>query len=165
MGRVKNSLLNPPKPRNYFFFFSKMKLSLSSLCKQNPVHFQRSIINRFYGTTSTKQKPDWVYARIAPLGSPDLSMVPLLEQWVKEGKPVGKTELLWITNRLNSYKRYKHALEVPSFFFFCWCSEFWDNALRKKLFVFLIFNDNNPNGSHKPKAVLISRFSKYETNN
>ncbi|MCE2055271.1 hypothetical protein HAX54_042316 [Datura stramonium] len=93
-----------------------MKLSLSALWKQNPIHFQRTIINRFYGITSTTQckdqKPDWVYARIAPLGSPDLSMVPVLEQWVKEGKKVVKTELQWITKRLSSYKRYKHALEV-----------------------------------------------------
>ncbi|XP_059291852.1 pentatricopeptide repeat-containing protein At2g20710, mitochondrial-like [Lycium ferocissimum] len=96
---------------------SLMKFSLSSLRNQNPVHFHRTIINRFYETTtSTKQhkdhKRDWVFARIAPLGSPDLSMVPVLEQWVKEGKQVAKTELQWIIKRLNSYKRYKHALEV-----------------------------------------------------
>ncbi|XP_049385150.1 pentatricopeptide repeat-containing protein At2g20710, mitochondrial-like [Solanum stenotomum] len=93
-----------------------MKLSFSALWKQNPIHFQRTIINRFYGTTSTKQdknqKRDWVFARIAPLGSPDVSMVPVLEQWVEEGKTVVKSELQWIIKRLNSYKRYKHALEV-----------------------------------------------------
>ncbi|CAN4078943.1 unnamed protein product [Withania somnifera] len=94
-----------------------MKLSLSSIWKQNqnPIHFHRTIINRFYGTTSTTQneykKREWVYARITPLGSPDVSMVPALEQWVKEGKEVKKTELQWIIKQLISYKRYKHALE------------------------------------------------------
>lgn len=101
------------------------QLSFSALRKQNPIHFQRTIINRFYGTTSTKQdknqKRDWVFARIAPLGSPDVSMVPVLEQWVEEGKTVVKSELQWIIKRLNSYKRYKHALEVLYFCFFFGC--------------------------------------------
>ncbi|PHU26451.1 hypothetical protein BC332_04783 [Capsicum chinense] len=84
--------------------------------KQNQIHFHRTIINRFYGNVSNTrnkyEKRDWVYARIAPLGSPELSMVPVLEEWVKEGKQVGKTELQWIVKRLNGYRRYKHALEV-----------------------------------------------------
>lgn len=89
------------------------------------MHFQRTMINRFYGTTSTKyKKRDWVFARIAPLGSPDMSMVPVLEQWVEEGKTVAKGELQWIIKRLNSYKRYKHALEVLYFCFFWLFSEF-----------------------------------------
>lgn len=87
--------------------------------KQNQIHFHRTIINRFYGNVSNTrnkyEKRDWVYARIAPLGSPELSMVPVLEEWVKEGKQVGKTELQWIVKRLNGYGRYKHALEVLFF--------------------------------------------------
>nr|XP_016508188.1 PREDICTED: pentatricopeptide repeat-containing protein At2g20710, mitochondrial-like [Nicotiana tabacum] len=94
-----------------------MKLSRSTLRSQNSISYYRTTINRFYGTTtSAKQDKDergeWVYTRISPLGSPEVSMVPVLEQWVKEGNQVLRSELQWIIKRLRSYKRYKHALEV-----------------------------------------------------
>lgn len=44
-------------------------------------------------------------------------MVPVLEQWVKEGNQVLRSELQWIIKRLRSYKRYKHALEVQILLF------------------------------------------------
>lgn len=55
---------------------------------------------------------DSLYRRISPLGDPNVSVVPVLDQWVQEGRPVQKVELQNIIKELVIYKRFKHALEV-----------------------------------------------------
>lgn len=56
--------------------------------------------------------PGKLYKRISPVGDPNLSIVPVLDDWVGEGHSVYKTELVRIIKELMSYKRFKHALEV-----------------------------------------------------
>lgn len=59
-----------------------------------------------------RPKSDSLYKRISPLGDPNVSIEPVLDQWIREGNIVKKTELQNIINELRVYKRFKHALEV-----------------------------------------------------
>uniref|UniRef100_A0A2N9FF87 Pentacotripeptide-repeat region of PRORP domain-containing protein n=1 Tax=Fagus sylvatica TaxID=28930 RepID=A0A2N9FF87_FAGSY len=53
-----------------------------------------------------------LFLRISPLGDPSLSVVPVLDQWVLEGKTVKTLELQRIVRDLRARRRYKQALEV-----------------------------------------------------
>lgn len=46
------------------------------------------------------------------MGDPNVSVVPVLDQWIREGNTVDKSRLRYIINELRFYKRFKHALEV-----------------------------------------------------
>lgn len=61
--------------------------------------------------------------RIEAIRDPRVSIVPVLDQWVKEGNTVDKHHLVSLVRLMKDYKRFKHALEVfisqsPSFFDF-----------------------------------------------
>lgn len=45
------------------------------------------------------------------MGDPRVSVVPVLDQWVREGKKVNRSELQSIIKELSIYKRFNHALE------------------------------------------------------
>lgn len=45
-------------------------------------------------------------------GDPKVSMIPILNQWVEEGKPVKTHELQRFVKQLRRFRRYKHSLEV-----------------------------------------------------
>ncbi|OMO68728.1 hypothetical protein COLO4_29446 [Corchorus olitorius] len=50
---------------------------------------------------------DELFRRISPLGNPSISIVPILDQWVAEGKPVDKKHHLQLCIKLlRQYKRY-----------------------------------------------------------
>ncbi|PSR96360.1 Pentatricopeptide repeat-containing protein [Actinidia chinensis var. chinensis] len=70
----------------------------------NPNHHW--VIIRTYCTRNN------LHSRISPLGSPTLSMVPVLDQWVHEGKLVRGFDLRRIIRDLRSRKRYTHALQI-----------------------------------------------------
>ncbi|WCJ34110.1 Tetratricopeptide repeat (TPR)-like superfamily protein [Euphorbia peplus] len=53
-----------------------------------------------------------LYRRITPLGDPKVSIVPVLDQWVQEGRSVQRASLIDIIRELRAYRRYHHALEV-----------------------------------------------------
>ncbi|CAL9094573.1 unnamed protein product [Musa textilis] len=57
---------------------------------------------------------DSLYNRIAAVGDPTLSVVPLLERWVQEGRPVDQSELRVMVKRMRSFCRYSHALEIST---------------------------------------------------
>lgn len=46
------------------------------------------------------------------MGDPNVSVVPVLDQWIREGNTVDKSQLRHIIYELRFYKRFKHALEV-----------------------------------------------------
>lgn len=73
----------------------------------HPVAFRR-ILWHFYSTIAR----DSLYRRISPVGDPNVSVIPVLDQWVREGRPVQREELQKIIKELRIYKRFKHALEV-----------------------------------------------------
>lgn len=60
-----------------------------------------------------------LYSKISPVGSPSLSVVPELDNWVHKGKKVRVGELHRIIHDLRKRKRYTHALEVQFFTFYC----------------------------------------------
>lgn len=59
-----------------------------------------------------------LYTKISPLGSPSLSVVPELDNWVHKGKKVRVGELHRLIHDLRKRKRYTHALEVQCFAFY-----------------------------------------------
>ncbi|GAB4826951.1 hypothetical protein Ancab_033831 [Ancistrocladus abbreviatus] len=114
-------------------FQSPMKLPLPSSNLRSGF-FLRSLTKKLFNSTSSlstvstaaasfssssaaavaveNPKDDNLYRRITPLGDPKVSIVPVLEQWVKEGKQVDREQLRHIIKELKFYKRYKHALEI-----------------------------------------------------
>ncbi|KAJ0028316.1 hypothetical protein Pint_36308 [Pistacia integerrima] len=65
-----------------------------------------STISRWKGSMNA------LYRRISPVGNPGVSIVPLLDQWVEEGRPVDKEQLQVFIKELRSYRRFRHALEI-----------------------------------------------------
>ncbi|XP_044495744.1 pentatricopeptide repeat-containing protein At2g20710, mitochondrial-like isoform X1 [Mangifera indica] len=53
-----------------------------------------------------------LFGRISPLGDPKVSIVPILDQWVQEGRAVDKVQLRDFIKRLRSFRRYTHALQM-----------------------------------------------------
>ncbi|KAK6289570.1 hypothetical protein POUND7_001111 [Theobroma cacao] len=53
-----------------------------------------------------------LFRKISPIGDLSVSIVPVLDQWVEEGNSVEKHLLQFYINRLRSYRRYAHALEM-----------------------------------------------------
>ncbi|XP_031265364.1 pentatricopeptide repeat-containing protein At2g20710, mitochondrial-like [Pistacia vera] len=53
-----------------------------------------------------------LYCRISPIGNPRVSIVPLLDLWVQEGRPVVKEQLQSFIKELRTYRRFSHALEM-----------------------------------------------------
>ncbi|KAI3728677.1 hypothetical protein L6452_17318 [Arctium lappa] len=58
------------------------------------------------------QKNDSLYSRISPVGDPNASMIPILDQWQSEGKFVSFQRLIVIIKSLRKFNRYTHALQL-----------------------------------------------------
>ncbi|KAJ4832401.1 hypothetical protein Tsubulata_009544 [Turnera subulata] len=71
---------------------------------------QFSIFSRPYYTNRTNTVT--LYSKISPLGSPGLSVVPELDNWIDNGKKVRVAELQRIIRDLRKRSRYTQALEV-----------------------------------------------------
>ncbi|KAG7012430.1 Pentatricopeptide repeat-containing protein, mitochondrial, partial [Cucurbita argyrosperma subsp. argyrosperma] len=69
-----------------------------------------ALAGRFYHTNRLKKAT--LYAKISPLGDPSVSVEPVLDGWVKEGKKVRIAELQRIIHDLRKRKRFTQALEV-----------------------------------------------------
>ncbi|GMH26934.1 hypothetical protein Nepgr_028777 [Nepenthes gracilis] len=96
-----------------------MKLPLPSSLNLRSGFCVRRLTKRFSCSTETLttaaakySRVDSLYRRISPIGDPKVSIVPVLDQWVKEGKEVHREQLRDIIKGLRSYKRFKHALEI-----------------------------------------------------
>lgn len=59
-----------------------------------------------------KGSMDTLFRRISPMGNPNVSIVPLLNQWVEEGHPVDKQQLQRLIKELRFFRRFTHALEI-----------------------------------------------------
>ncbi|KAF2307709.1 hypothetical protein GH714_031077 [Hevea brasiliensis] len=53
-----------------------------------------------------------LYRRISPVGDPKISIVPILDRWIEEGRSVNKEQLVSFIKKFRYYKRYYHALEI-----------------------------------------------------
>ncbi|KAF9610841.1 hypothetical protein IFM89_025251 [Coptis chinensis] len=65
----------------------------------------------FYTNDTTPLRYD-LYDRIDPVRDQSVSIVPVLDQWLKEGRNATKDDLIYIINTLRFYKRFRHALEI-----------------------------------------------------
>lgn len=69
----------------------------------------------FYSTealASCSPPFETLYHRISRAGNPRISIVPVLDQWIEEGRDVNKSELQSFIKMLRKYRRYSHALQV-----------------------------------------------------
>nr|GLL24112.1 pentatricopeptide repeat-containing protein At2g20710, mitochondrial-like [Ipomoea trifida] len=92
-----------------------MKAFLSTLLNPNWKSAGQNALKRFYGSASSMQPrygSERLYRRISPVGDPNVSVLPILDQWIEEGKTADKVELQRIIKELTRFRRYKHALEV-----------------------------------------------------
>ncbi|KAF3441503.1 hypothetical protein FNV43_RR15417 [Rhamnella rubrinervis] len=53
-----------------------------------------------------------LYNKISDVRDPKVSIVPVLDKWIENGRAVDKDRLLVILKELRKYKRYNHALEI-----------------------------------------------------
>lgn len=89
-----------------FSIFSKTSYT-STFTKISP------ILTRCYSYHRGKQgSRNNLFSRISPLGDPSHNLVPVLDQWVQEGKKVDVLELQRIVRDLRRRKRYVHSLQV-----------------------------------------------------
>ncbi|KAI3456268.1 hypothetical protein Pfo_012931 [Paulownia fortunei] len=97
-----------------------MKLfSLSSSMNSRAFSFYQKIQIQLFRTTPTRTRfsinrsvSGSLYSKISPLGDPNLSVVPVLDQWIGQGNFTYKGELQRVINELMTHRRFKHALEV-----------------------------------------------------
>ncbi|WCJ34116.1 Tetratricopeptide repeat (TPR)-like superfamily protein [Euphorbia peplus] len=66
------------------------------------------IYTRQWDESSTNE----LFHRISPVRNQNVSLVPILDQWVKEGGPVNRDFFIDIIRRLRSFRRYNHALQI-----------------------------------------------------
>ncbi|XWS54191.1 hypothetical protein CRYUN_Cryun10bG0068500 [Craigia yunnanensis] len=69
-------------------------------------------------TTTPSNATDSLHTRIFRAGDPKASIVPVLNQWLEEGKQIKQPALQFLIRRLRSFRRFKHALQVSE-----WMSE------------------------------------------
>lgn len=67
---------------------------------------------RTYCFIQNPVKRDCLHSRINAIGRPSCSVVPVLQQWVEDGKTVNEFQLQRIIRDLRSRRRFIHALEV-----------------------------------------------------
>lgn len=101
------------------FFFFLMSLSLNRLLNSRSGFPWKRLFGHFFSSTaahtrsfSLYRRMSPLYRRISPLGDSKISMVPVLDEWVQKGGTVNEEELRDIIQKLNHYRRFKHALEV-----------------------------------------------------
>ncbi|XP_031265403.1 pentatricopeptide repeat-containing protein At2g20710, mitochondrial-like [Pistacia vera] len=104
-----------------------MKL-LSSRTILEGINFQLRLRNASrissYSTATRNLTTEWrssnpysnsmrdLFRRISPLGDPTVSIVPLLDRWVQEGRTVEKEQLQLFITELRSFRRFAHALQI-----------------------------------------------------
>ncbi|KAI4322665.1 hypothetical protein L6164_022337 [Bauhinia variegata] len=81
-----------------FFNLSQVSVALFYSVSTNPLQSASSI--------------DSLFLRISRAGDPRVSMTPILNQWIKEGRDVNQSELQRIIRILKKRHRYTHALQV-----------------------------------------------------
>ncbi|KAJ8755546.1 hypothetical protein K2173_022125 [Erythroxylum novogranatense] len=72
-------------------------------------HKFTSTANVFTKATTARNN---LYSRVSPLGDPRISVIPVLDKWVEEGRKVKAHDLQRLVKSLRSGRRYKQALEV-----------------------------------------------------
>lgn len=72
-------------------------------------HRRYGIASVCYSTSAAK---DTLYGRLLEHGNPRVSIEPVLDRWVSQGRHVDEKGLTVLIKQLRTFKRYSHALEV-----------------------------------------------------
>ncbi|WCJ34108.1 Tetratricopeptide repeat (TPR)-like superfamily protein [Euphorbia peplus] len=91
---------------NYAHRFGSLVREMSGNSFFSKFHSKANRTHKMRSSTSE------LYRRITPIGDPKVSIVPVLDQWVNEGRSAQWKTLKDIIRELRSYRRYGHALEV-----------------------------------------------------
>ncbi|XP_057455679.1 pentatricopeptide repeat-containing protein At2g20710, mitochondrial-like [Lotus japonicus] len=62
--------------------------------------------------SSSSSPTDSLFLRISRSGDPAISITPLLNQWVEEGRPINHAELQFFIKQLRAHRRFNHALQI-----------------------------------------------------
>ncbi|KAK1375737.1 Pentatricopeptide repeat-containing protein, mitochondrial [Heracleum sosnowskyi] len=90
-------------------------LNPSSINSSRSTHFHK--LSAYYSCSRRRSsynavENDGDSFRISPVGDWRVSIVPILDHWIQEGRNVNKVMLQRITWELRKYRRYAHSLEV-----------------------------------------------------
>ncbi|GMJ06411.1 hypothetical protein like AT2G20710 [Hibiscus trionum] len=66
-------------------------------------------------SASPSKPPDTLNIRVSRSGDPKASIIPVLNQWLEEGKPIKQSMVQVIIRQLRSFRRYRHALELSEY--------------------------------------------------
>ena len=108
---------------------AKPRMKLHCLSKPAAFGFQKNLYNnslfftslfsaktldkpRSSFSSSSSSYPDSLFQRVQAIRDPKASVLPVLRQWVNEGRPIGKDELGWLVRTMKDFRRFNHALEV-----------------------------------------------------
>ncbi|KAJ7948302.1 Pentatricopeptide repeat-containing protein [Quillaja saponaria] len=72
----------------------------------------RALLYSTEAQTFSSRRDDSLYRRISRAGDPQVSIVPILDQWVEEGRGVKQSELKRFIKMLRNFRRFRHALQV-----------------------------------------------------
>lgn len=82
----------------------------------NPNNLMKNaIFFRAYRSAKKSNSGD-LFKKISTLRDPNVSIIPVLDQWIEEGKKVEDFEFQRFIRELRARKRYCHALQVPFLF-------------------------------------------------
>ncbi|KAF8413888.1 hypothetical protein HHK36_001882 [Tetracentron sinense] len=85
-----------------------MKLACSSIFNSNFGFGFSRVFRVFFSSTSE----DTLFKRISPAGDPRVSIVPVLDKWIEEGRTVNREDLQTMIKQMRAYGRFTHALEI-----------------------------------------------------
>ncbi|XP_057764500.1 pentatricopeptide repeat-containing protein At2g20710, mitochondrial-like [Salvia miltiorrhiza] len=92
------------------FSMSSSSLSRRAYSSFNKTQIRTRNRTKFRWKTSPAFRS--LYRSISHLGDPDVSVVPALDEWIRQGKPATKWDLQRLITVLMGSKRFRHALEV-----------------------------------------------------
>ncbi|XP_030508521.2 pentatricopeptide repeat-containing protein At2g20710, mitochondrial [Cannabis sativa] len=65
-----------------------------------------------HSSSSSSSGSDSLFHRIQHIRDPKASVLPVLRQWVLEGRQVDKDQLGWMVRTMRDFRRFNHALEI-----------------------------------------------------
>lgn len=74
------------------------------------------VLGVFFYSTRTLARPsppiDSLYSRVSRAGDPKVSIIPVIDQWLEEGRQVQQSDLIIMIKQLRKFRRYSQALQV-----------------------------------------------------
>jgi hypothetical protein len=74
-------------------------------------YFLYKVLRAHSFSTSTQRK-DSLKLRISRAGNPKVSIIPVIEQWLKEGNSIKQSDLQNFIKLFRGHRRFSHALQV-----------------------------------------------------